>query len=181
VVNYTDYAHSLILKHGNIRKKGNAMDILEELIEYYPNDIGIALNLMELLFEDVFHSEDQDTINQIDELMGKISKVPLRNNPQAVFDFISQQIFLAKYNYYIKGDPSLALDILNDAKDRINTYKLDNLVSKLDAEIHALEKEITKWEHLDISVKDRIKASEFNKYIQQALQLKNKQLIIIYN
>ena len=117
-----------------------------------------------------------DTINQIDELMVKISKVPLRNNPQAIFGFISQQIFLAKYNYYIKGDPSIALDILNDAIDRINTYKLDNLVNELDAEIHSLEKEFTKWENLDISVKDRINNSQFSKYIQQALSIADKQL-----
>ncbi|MHA2248935.1 MAG: tetratricopeptide repeat protein [Candidatus Kariarchaeaceae archaeon] len=176
LVNYTNYAHSLILKHGNVRKRANATDMLEELLEFYPHNIGISLNLMDLLFEDVIQSEDQDTINQIDELMVKMSKVPLRNNPQAIFDFISQQVFLAKYNYYIKGDPSLALDILNDAKDRINTYKLDNLVNELDAELQVLEREFTKWENLDISVKDRIKMSEFSKYIHQALSIADKQL-----
>ncbi len=178
VVDYTKYAYSLILKHGNVRKRAKGIDILEELVQSYPNEIGISLDLMELLFEDVIQSEDQDTIDQIDELMVKISKIPLRNNPQAIFGFISQQIFLAKYNYYIKGDPGLALDILNDAKDRIITYRLDNLVNELDAEIQVLEREITKWDNLDISVKERIKESEFNKYIQQAVQLKNKQLWI---
>jgi hypothetical protein len=102
-------------------------------------------------------------------------KVPLRNNPQAIFGFISQQIFLAKYNYYIKGDPSLALDILNDAKERITTYKLDNLVNELDAEIQVLERELTKWDNVDISVKERIMKSEFDKYIQQALKIAERQ------
>ncbi|MHA2251082.1 MAG: tetratricopeptide repeat protein [Candidatus Kariarchaeaceae archaeon] len=176
ITNYTNFAQALILKHGNIRKKGSAIDILEELIEFYPNNIEISLNLLELLFEDVIQSEDQGTINQIDELMEKLSKIPLRNNPQAIFNFISQQIFLAKYNYYIKGDPSLALDILNDAKARIITYKLDNLVNELDAEIHVLEREITRWDNLDISVKERIKQSEFSKYIQQALSIADKQM-----
>jgi pyruvate-formate lyase len=175
IVNYTNYSHSLILKHGNIRKKGKAIDILEELRTFYPNNIEISLNLLELLFKDVIESEDQDTIDQIDELMEQITKIPLRSNPQAVFSYVSQQIFLAKYNYYIKGDPKSALNILNDAKNRITTYKLDNLVNELDAEIQVLEKEITKWEHLDISIKDRIKTSEFNKYIQQALKIADKQ------
>ncbi|MHA2343067.1 MAG: tetratricopeptide repeat protein [Candidatus Hodarchaeales archaeon] len=175
IVNYTNYSHSLILKHGNIRKKGKAIDILEELRTFYPNNIEISLNLLELLFKDVIESEDQDTIDQIDELMEQITKIPLRSNPQAVFSYVSQQIFLAKYNYYIKGDPRSALNILNDAKNRITTYKLDNLVNELDAEIQVLEKEITKWEHLDISIKDRIKTSEFNKYIQQALKIADKQ------
>jgi tetratricopeptide (TPR) repeat protein len=176
IVNYTNYAHSLFLKHGNIRKKGNAIDILEELIEIYPNNIRMSLNLLELLFEDVIQSEDQESINQIDELMVKISKAPLRNNPEAIFGFISKHVVFAKYNYYIKGDPSIALDILNDAKDRLITYKLDNLVNELDAEIHELEKELTKWDNVDKSVKERIKISEFSKYIQQALEIADKQM-----
>ena len=175
VLNYANYAHSLILMHGNIMKKAKSMGIMQELMNFYPNDIRISLSLLALLFQDVIQSEDQDTINQIDELMVKISKIPLRNNPQAIFSFISQEIFLANYNYYIKGDPSLALDLLNDAKDRINTYKLDNLVKELDAEIQLLEREITKWEHLDLSIKDRIKKSEFNKYVHQALIIADRQ------
>lgn len=176
VINYTNYVYSLILKHGNIRKKGKAIDILEELIKIYPNDIGISLNLLELLFEDVIQSEDQDTIDQIDELMEKISKIPERTSLQAIFGFISQRIFLAKYNYYIKGDPSLALEILHAAKDQLITYKLDNLVKELRAEIQILETEFTKWDNIDISVKDRIKGSEFNKYIEEALNIADKQM-----
>lgn len=102
VTNSTNYANSQILKHGNIRKKANALDILEELRENNPNRIEISLDLIELLFEDVVQSEDQDTINQIDGLMEKIAQIPLRNDPQAIFSFISQQIFLAKYNYLLR-------------------------------------------------------------------------------
>ena len=178
IVNYTNLANSLIFRYGNVRKKANAMDILEELIEFYPNDIEISLNLLELLFEDVIQSEDQDTINQIDELMVKISQIPLRNNPEAIFDFISKYVVLAKYNYYIKGDPSIALDILNDAKDRLQTFKLNNLVNELDAEIQILENEFTKWDDMDISVKDRIKASGFNKYIKEAMKIADRQIRI---
>lgn len=167
---FTNYAKALILRYGNMKKKVKAIEILEELIEIYPSSIEFSLKLLELLFEDVLQSEDQDTINQIDELMEKISKSTLRNNPQAVFSFISQQTLLAKYSYYIKGDPSSVLDILNIAKNKLDNYQLDNLVNTLDAEIDVLEKEITKWDNLDISVRDRIKKSEFDKYIQQALK-----------
>jgi tetratricopeptide (TPR) repeat protein len=183
VVNFTNYAHSLVLKHGNMRQKVMALDILEDLVKIYPYDgpyhdphIGISLNLLELLFEDVLQSEDQDTINQIDELMVAISKVPLRNNPQSIFGYISQQIFLAKYNYYIKGDPSQAFDILEKAKEHINHFKLESLVSELDAEIQILEREFSKWNNLNVSIKERIKSSEFNKYILEALKVMDKQM-----
>ncbi|MHA2031187.1 MAG: tetratricopeptide repeat protein [Candidatus Kariarchaeaceae archaeon] len=176
IIRYTNYAHSLILKEGNILKKAKSIGIMQDLLKDYPNNIEISLNLLELLFDDAAQSEDQDMINQIDTLMEKLGEIPLRTNPQAVFNFVSQQIFLAKFNYYIKGDPSLALDILNDAKVRINTYRLDNLVDELDAEIQVLEKELTKWDNLDISVRNRIKTSEFSKYIQQALSIADKQM-----
>ena len=176
IVNFTNYAHALVLKFGSIRKKGKAIDIMEKLMDTYPNDNRISLSLLELLFEDVMQSEDQDTINQIDELMMKIRNHPLRNSPQAIFDFISQQIFLAKYNYYIQGDPTLGLEILSDAKDFMNTHKLDNLVLKIDAEIQVLRRDITKWDNVDMSVQDRIKLSEFTKYIEEALKMADKQV-----
>ncbi|MHA2100483.1 MAG: tetratricopeptide repeat protein [Candidatus Kariarchaeaceae archaeon] len=171
IVNYTNYARSLLLKHGNVRKRARAIDILEEMIEEYPKRIDIALNLLELLFEDVVQSEDQDTLNQINELMGRISNVPLRNNPLALIDFISQQIFLAKFDYYIKGKPSQALDILNDAKNHVESYKFANLTHSIDKEIDELEKELTKWENIDMSVKERIKQSKFDKFIADALKI----------
>lgn len=175
MINYTNYAQSLILKYGNVRKRAKSIDILEELIKYYPNNIEISLNLLELLFEDVIQSEDQDTINQIVELMEKVIQIPLRNNPQAIFSFISQQIFLAKYIYYIKGDISVALNILHNSTDHVKKFKLNNLVKILDAEIQILENQLTKWDDVDISVKKRIVKSEFNKYIQQALSIADKQ------
>lgn len=176
IVSYTDYAQALIFKFGNIRKKGKAIDIIEELVDAYPNEIGMTLELLELLFEDFFLSEDPDIIDQIDRLMEKVNQIPLRNNPQAIFSFISQQIILAKYIYYIKGHASVALNILYNAKDHINTYKLDNLVNELDAEIEVLEKELTRWDNVDMSIKERIKSSEFNKYIQHALSIADKKM-----
>lgn len=175
MVNYTDYAQALIFKHGNIIKKGKAIMTLQELIEIYPNNIEFSLNLLELLFEDYLMSEDQDTIKEIDELMEKIGKVPLRNNPEAISSFLSQQIFLAKYIYYIKGDISVALNILHNTADHLKKFKLSNLEEKLNAETLILENELTKWENVDITIKERIKASEFNKYIQQALKYANQQ------
>jgi hypothetical protein len=40
--------------------------------------------------------------------------------------------------------------------------------------IDRLESDITKWDKVDISIRDRIKTSEFSKYIQQALEIADK-------
>jgi hypothetical protein len=169
ILHHTNYANSLILRHGNIRKKGKAIDLLEELVDLYPNNIGMSLNLLDLLFEDVLQSEDHDTIAQIDELMEGMSRIPMRNNPQSIYDYISKQVILAKYKYYIKSDPNSALEILNDAISIAIKSKLDNVINELQAEIQVFENELTKWEKVDRSYKDRVKASEFNKYIDEAL------------
>lgn len=174
VVNYTKYAQALVLKVGNFRKKAKAGDLFEELLDIYPSNIDIYMNFLELLFEDVLTTEDEDTIAQINELMDKVKQIPLRNNSEAIFNFISQQILLAKYNYYIRGDVSLALQILHNVRDKMTTYELFNVVNELEREIHVFEREMNKWENMDLSIRERINASEMRKYIQNALGMAKK-------
>lgn len=176
MINFVELAHALILKHGNIRKKAKAIDILEEQSENYPLNIAISFRLLELLFEDAVLTGDQQTIKQIDVLIARISIIPLRNNPLAVFSYVSQKIMVAKYNYYIKGDISSAIEILNSTKIHIEKYKLSNLSSYIEKELGILEKEITKWDNVNISVKERIKKSKFNKYVQEALKYTESQM-----
>lgn len=176
IVNLTTFAKSLILKQGSIVKKGKAISILQKLIEEDSSNIFLSLELLEVLFEDAVLSDDEDTISQIDEIMLKLAKIPLRNNPQAIFGFISQQIIIAKFHYYIKGDLSLALEILNDTKDRMKVYQLHNLGKQIENEIDMLHGELTKWDHVDTSIRNRIKKSEFGKYITQALNTADKQM-----
>ncbi|MHA1944840.1 MAG: hypothetical protein ACXAC6_01160 [Candidatus Hodarchaeales archaeon] len=174
MTNYTKYAHALVFKYGTIRTKSQALDILEELVEIYPKNIEMALNLMELLFEEISLSGNQNTVLQIDALMQKVKEIPLRKNPQAIFSFISQQIIQAKYYYYLKGDVTRALDLLLSANNTLETYELAHLMEEVNQEITDLEKERKKWESADLSLKERIKDSEFKQYLQEALVMVSK-------
>lgn len=174
--NYTNYGNALILRYGNFKKKGKAVSIFEELVIEYPFDFSIALSFLELLFEDVLSSEDEETINQIDLLMENVNKIYYSNLVQTILRFISQQILLAKYNYYIKGDVNKALEILHLSRDKVETYQLQNLLITLDVEISKLENEMRKWNNLDLSVKERIKKSDMNKYVKEALLMSGKQI-----
>ncbi|MHA1984540.1 MAG: hypothetical protein ACW967_09315, partial [Candidatus Hodarchaeales archaeon] len=58
---------------------------------------------------------------------------------------------------------------------KILIYKLDNLVTELETEIRNLESELIKWEHIDTSAKERIKKSQFTKYLQEAIETAKKQ------
>ncbi|MFW9780483.1 MAG: tetratricopeptide repeat protein [Candidatus Heimdallarchaeota archaeon] len=174
ITNYMKYAEALVYKYGTLRTKSQALDILEELVELYPDEIEISLNLMELLFEDLSLSGDQETIDQIDRLMLKVGQIPLRKNPRSIFSFISQQIIQAKYHYYLQGDVTRALDLLLNANRRLETYNLPHLMKTLDQEITDLEKERKKWESADLSLKERMKTSEFKQYLQEALLMASK-------
>lgn len=173
MTDYTLLSKALLLKRGNLRKKGEAINILETLLKKYPNNQAMLLNLLELLFEDANAFGDQDTFNQIEDLMNKIETLPLRDNPQAVIEYVSQQIIVAKYVYFIKGEVSNAVSILNTAKDTIKEYKLDYLYIKLTKEIEFLEDNVKQWDRLLVSAADvtqRIKQAEFEKYIQDAIE-----------
>ncbi|MHA2251256.1 MAG: hypothetical protein ACXAD7_12915 [Candidatus Kariarchaeaceae archaeon] len=82
--------------------------------------------------------------------------------------YISQQIIIAKYQFYIKGDIGSAFKLLESAKNQMKDYHLPNLEEQIQQEIQVLEGEITKWDSIDISVKERIDQSKFQKYINNA-------------
>lgn len=177
ISNFTNFAKAQLLKHGNMRKKGKAVELLEQLLEIYPRNQEMILNLLELLFEDANAFGDSETISQIDALMEKINNLPLRGKPQAVIEFVSQQIIIAKYTYYIKGDVTLAINILNTTKEDVSIYKLAHLITKIDQEISSLENNVKKWNKLLESADDvnnRIKQADFQKYIKDVQKFKSK-------
>ena len=79
---------------------------------------------------------------------------------------------LARYQFFIKDDIEIAFEILNEAKEKILPYKLERFNSQLDHEFMSFKNERNKWEKADFSVKERIQKSEFQKYIQEALNIK---------
>lgn len=167
---FANYAEVMILKYGNITKRAKSIMLFEELLKIWPENIGIIKEYLELLFEDYLISEDQETLEKIDSLMKKVNKFPLYY--KSINTFISQQIMLARYQFFIKDDIEIAFEILNEAKEKILPYKLERFNSQLDHEFMSFKNERNKWEKADFSVKERIHKSEFQKYIQDALNTK---------
>jgi tetratricopeptide (TPR) repeat protein len=169
IKHFTSFANALILKKGNLRDKGRAMDILEELSELYSPELEISLHLVELLFDDFSLSGDEDIIRQIDALMFRFTKMPSLSSPNVIAEYTKYQILVGKYNFLVKRDPAKALEILRKAKNNLLKFKLDRLIKLIDVEIEDLEYELTQWDSLDQSVKKKIKTSEMRKYIKMAL------------
>ena len=170
ITNYTNYSEARVLKFGNFNKRAKASMMFEELMKIWPDNFDIVKEYLDLLFEDYSISEDQETMEKIDFLMKKVIELPLSIN--SIRSFVSQQIMLARYQFFIKDDIGSAFEILNEAKEKISPFKIHRYNSQLEHELMNFKNERTKWEKADYSVKERIEKSEFKKYIQEALKTK---------
>ena len=170
IKNYTNFYQACIFKYGSLNKRAKAGDIFEELIKLYPYTWQFVGEYLELLFEDYLVSEAEETISKIDALITKIYDIPL--SITSIDSFVHQQLILSKYQFYIKNDITEAFELLNKAKEKIAPYKLEFLNSKLDSNLKSFRQDREKWDNIDITIKERIKKSEFDKYIQEALKMK---------
>ncbi len=170
ILNFVNFAEAMILKFGNVTKRAKSVMLFEELTKIWPGNFGVTEEYLEFLFEDYMISEDQETLDKINTLMESVNKFPLFYN--SIGNFVTQQIMLARYQFFIKDDIETAFVILNKAKEKISPYKIERFNSQLEHELMNFKNERTKWEKTDISVKERIQKSEFQKYIQEALNIK---------
>lgn len=170
IKNYTNFYEACILKYGNLKKRAKADEIFENLIKIYPYAWNFVSEYLELLFEDYLVSEDEETINKIDSLITKIYDISL--SITSIDSFVQQQIILSKYQFFIKNDIPEAIELLNKARVKIAPYKLRFLNSKIENNLESFKQEREKWDKIDITIKERIEKSEFNKYIQDALKMK---------
>ena len=168
--NYANFSEARLLKFGNFTKRAKSVILFEDLMKIWPNNYDIVKEYLELLFEEFLLSEDQETMEKIDFLIKKIIDLPLSIN--SIRTFVSQQIMLARYQFFIEDDISSAFDILDKAIEKVSPYKIERYNSQLEQELMNFRNERTKWEKADFSVKERIKKSEFQKYIQEALNTK---------
>ena len=170
ITNYTKVADARLLKYGNFTKRAKSVLLFEELIKIWPYNFDNVKEYLELLFEDFLLSEDKETIEKIDLLMKKVIELPLSIN--SINSYVLQQLTLARYQFFIKDDIEIAFKILNDAKEKISPYKIERYNSQIENEIINFKHDRTKWEKADYSIKERIMKSEFQKYIQEALNTK---------
>ncbi|MCE7737714.1 MAG: hypothetical protein GPJ54_22675 [Candidatus Heimdallarchaeota archaeon] len=162
-------------RHGSMRDKVKAMEILEKLSELTPHEPNLWLTLAILYFEDYLLSEDEIVANKIDEIILKLENIKIINNPKIVGNYFLHQSLIAKYHFYVKGDPDAAIKILQNSKDKLETYKIKNIMDFIDDDIIKLKHEITKWDNVSYTLKERIKESKINDYIQLALNVAKQQ------
>ncbi len=167
----TRLSQALILKHGSFHKKAQAVDKLKQLLEQdmFPlQHMEVSMHLLDLLFENVTISEDESVIAEIDTLIEQINEFPLSSNANTSFIFTSQQILIAKYQFYIKNNGFKAIDILNKAKDQIDDFKLHLLEQAINNELNLLSLKLPKPD-------GQPDFSKFRAYLQDALDLARQQ------
>ena len=170
IKNFAYYAEARLLKFGNVVKRAKSVRLFDELVKTWPKNFDIVKEYLEFLIEDFLISEDQETIEKIDFLMKEVIDLPLSFN--SINSYVSQQIILARYKFFIKDDVDSAFEILIEAKEKILPYKIEHRNSQLENELNNLRTERDKWERVDFSLKERMEKSDFKKYIQEAIKTK---------
>lgn len=82
-----------------------------------------------------------------------------------------QQIILAKYSYYLKGDIELALENLLTLKSKFSQFQLSQLSALIDQEIESMEAQTNKWSQLSLFFKEWLIQSKFSNYLEESLKL----------
>lgn len=162
---------ALLLKLGGIIDKGNAIKILEEFVEIYPNNLMIKMNLIELYFEDLSSDFLGNSKKRIDELLIEIQKNPIVKNPLMIANNHEYHILIANYTFFLNGNIDEALKMLNNLKSNAKKIELKGVVDRVKSEIKGLERQISKWSNISLSTKERLKKSNMEEYVKMALQL----------
>jgi tetratricopeptide (TPR) repeat protein len=166
-----DRSEALLLKHGTFKNKAQAMDLFEKQLKHDPNNYTILINLLDLLFENLLISDDKLILERMEELMQKLEALAIRITATTVFHFLSREILIARYYYYLKGDVNRAVTTLTEVKEQMNKLGQVRFQNIIDQELTRLYQEKSKWEALDTPLREKIETSEFRIYLQDALDL----------
>ena len=180
VQKYLELAGAIMNKHGSLLQKANSMNVLLQLKSFYPNDISIKLHLLDLFFDElVIIEEKEQTILQINDLFKDLGKNKFRQSPETIFDYVSQQMIIARYNYYIIGDQNHAFSIYNELITKLKEFNLTSLLDKVQQDMNKLEIDFDSWNKIlkkNTDISERIEKSKFKNYIDEGLSLVGKNL-----
>jgi tetratricopeptide (TPR) repeat protein len=175
----THLTQALVLKHGTFKNKAQSVELLEQLMDtegiLRGDFLLISINLLDLLFENITLSDEDELVNQTERIIQKVEEIPLQTNPNALYYYVTQQILIAKYYYYLRNDVTRAIRTLTHVSEEMQQYKLKNIEQLIDKELRILAQEKQKWEGLETPLKERIIKAEFQSYLQDALRLVNYQ------
>ena len=166
-----DRSEALLLNNGTFKNKAQAMELFEKLLKHDPDNYTILINLLDLLFENLLISYDKLILEQMEELIQKIETLAIRITHTTVFHFLSREILIARYYYYLKGDVNRAVATLTEVKEQMNKLGQVRFQNIIDQELTRLYQEKSKWEALDIPLREKIETSEFQIYLKDALDL----------
>ena len=91
-------------------------------------------------------SNDSEIISQIDTLIEGLSSIGLFTSNTTPSRYIQLQIFISRYEMFVKGN-----------------------IDQINLEIDKITKKAKQWEISDLSLQERLKKGEIDKYIKNAL------------
>jgi hypothetical protein len=174
VANFTKISDAIIKKYGRLRERGEALSILEDLVDSYPSWSIFKIDIIEILLEDAQLSNDPEIIEELDNKIDEISKIGLFQNNGFPAKYIQYQILVSRYTFYIKNEPNIALEILFNSLEMIEPCDLVLLKNQVKNEIEKINQQKKQWDGHSASIQDRIREGEINDYVKKAFQLITK-------
>jgi tetratricopeptide (TPR) repeat protein len=168
VENLALYAEALMLKTGIMRQRVRAVEILEELIPKFPNRSDMKTDLISLYWSDMEYDSTGEVKDRIDSLMDELVNLPTMEGDHINYQNYPVKILVAHYDYYIQGNPNGALQQLHTYADATKKSGFAHLNTLIGIEIKKMENELSKWQDIDMSVKQRATRSKFADYITEA-------------
>lgn len=128
----------------------------------------VLIHLAELYLEEFKLSEDKLVMKEARRLIDN----HIQNTSDKKFSPELLELSLLKAKLLIvEGEIKKAIAILDQAKQDARTYKLHRLEEKIGLEITRIEEEFQKWDAA-ISVRERIKVVEIERYLKEAQKMK---------
>ena len=177
VLDFISLTESIINKHGSLLQRGLALKNLLDLKNRYERNITIKIHIIDLLFDELVLSEDKEEISkEISKIMDELEGYDFRNNPFYIFEYVSQQMLVARYYYYIHGKKEKVLKIYWDLLEKLEKLNLPLLLEKVKIDLDKMEKEFDSWNKLlsDKEITDKIKETNFKNYINEGIAVLRK-------
>lgn len=167
---FNDHANAQLFRLGTLIQKVKAVEIYEKLIQIFPNHAFFRLELIELYWDDLEYDINGEAKEKIDTLIEELKNLKYLYPNSLDTISVSFLILLAKYNFYINGKATEALESLLSLQAKAQTYGYKMIEEKLHKEIKILEGELRKNSD-DYSIREKLNKIDIKSYIEGAKPL----------
>ena len=169
---YTRLTEARFLKEGTtIKERAKAQEILEGLIEEFPNSYYAIFYLCEILFFELKTLGDSKTLENVRKLVQELHAIAEKNK---AYDLAIIVLLLNAKLAIIEGNFQNALEMLDQAKTTAEDKNLGLMLDTVLDEQNKLSEELDMYKDLinsDTSIQERLQTIKIEIYLEEAKKI----------